>query len=243
MKRKSALRNQYGMAKWVKIILCLFATGLLIAVVSSILLIGFFRDMMDPKKTEEVANKIVTLVHPLPPPFEYGHGNISMFGYSGALISNTDSQALFILGQLPKKDADTGAQKFIDEVASESASNSAVGGSKAPTASAANSAAGGSKAPTGATGIKTTMKVETQGALDVGGTKLYYLMGKASSAKDLSSSTSTGQAQPTSVETFVGAADSKDSKEITIIIVQQAETGKHLSMDEVEAFTNCIKAF
>ena len=116
MNRKSNIRSQYGMAMWLKVILGIFGGCLLLAVAGSIFLFSFIKDMTDPKKTEDVSNKIVTMVSPLPPPFEYGRVNLSGFGFSMALINNTESQALFFLIKSPRKDANDSAQKVIEKV-------------------------------------------------------------------------------------------------------------------------------
>jgi hypothetical protein len=225
--RSSSLRNQHGLATWVKIILSIFALGLLVAIVGSICLVGFFKDMTDPKKTQEVANKIVTLAEPLPGPFEYGRMNISMFGYSGALINNSSTNALFFLIKSPRKDGEDNAQKTMDKVAKGEAGLPDTSG-----------ALPGSNTSAGAG--KSNMNVESQGVLDCGGTKLYYVMGK-SVAKRPSGDTANG-AKPAEVETFLGGADGKDPHYGIFIMGQQLDPNKHLTMDEVNAFLFNIKA-
>ena len=226
MKTKYSLRNQYGKAMWLKIILGLFAVGLVIAIVVSVVAFNFFKDAIDPKKTQQVANKIVTMVDPLPPPYEYGRMNVSMGGFSVALITNTDTKALFILMQSPRKDSATGAKKLIDQIA--------TGEATIP------DARGGGMSVSGAGAGKNTMQVENKGELDVGGTTVHYVLGKASSSRVHTAAA--GEAAVKSMDTFFGAADPKDDKITTVIIGQQEDPTKHLTMDEVKSFFATIKS-
>jgi hypothetical protein len=230
MKKNSYHRNQYGMATWLKIVLCVFAVGLLTAIVGSICMISFFKDMTDPIKTQAVANKIVTMVEPLPPPFEYGPVNISMFGYSGALINNTASKAVFFVIKTPKKAGDN-AKAIMDKVAKgEAGLPDGKGGMP-------GNAGGGSN---------NNMNVEDQGELDCGGTKLYYVFGKAVAKSPGGAvggpSGTEGGPKSVEVETFLGGADPpKDQNSETFVMGQQQDPNKHLSMDEIKNFLSVIK--
>ncbi|MBU6453616.1 MAG: hypothetical protein KGS72_17690 [Cyanobacteria bacterium REEB67] len=217
------LRNQHGLALWLKIVIGLFATGLVIAIAVGIIAFSFVKDAMDPQKTQAVANKIVTLADPLPAPFEYGRMNISLAGYSVALINNIDSKALYILMRIPQKDATTSAQKLIDAVAK---------GDSMPTAGAS---------PKGTSATK--MQVEKQGELDVADSKMYYVLGKAAkTATAAASGTATATSGP-AVETFFGAADPKNAPNTTtLIMVQQQDETKHLTLEEIQNFLKNIKS-
>jgi len=206
------------MATWVKIILGLFAVGLLLAVVGSVFLFTFVQNMTNPKKTQEIANTIVTLTEPLPPPFEYGRMNFSMLGWSGALIDSTDSQACFFLIKKPMKEGEDSAQKTIDKVAKGEAS--------LPDTSGSLPGSGASKAA-----AKSNMMVEANDVLDCGGTKLYYVKGKAVLRRTGAAAKSDTSAAPKEVETFLGGADPKGGQTAIFIMGQQPDSTKHLSME------------
>jgi|GEM_PF-625780 len=229
MKRKYGIRNQHGMALWLKIILGLFATGLLISVVIGIIAFTVFKDATDPKKTKETANKICTLTDPLAAPFEYGKFNVSMGGLSVALINNTASQALYILIKTPHKEGET-AQEAIDKVAK--------GESSLPSA---NGTVTSSEA-SGSASSKNRLKVESKGEIDVADSKMYYVSGKATSQKAAPKGSSVA-IEGVEVDTFFGAVDNKDGKTSTFLMVQETDPAKKLSIDEVKSFTSCIKSF
>jgi len=232
MNKNYRLRNQYGMALWVKIVLGLFAAGLLLAIVASIFVVGFFKDAMDPKKTQIVANQIVTLQDPLQDPFEYGRMNVSMGGYSVALINNTESKALFILMQFPKKESTGGAKQMIDQVAGGQSGLPDARGGQLPGDS---SASGGLK--------KNNMIVEKKDVLDVAGSKMYYVLGKAEvRQRHGAGAQAQPDAVPATVDTFFGAADSKNPNNTTFLMVQQEDPSKHLTVEQVQEFLGRIKS-
>jgi len=229
MKRKHGIRNQYGMALWLKILLGLFATGLLISVVIGIIAFTVVKDAMDPKKTKETANKICALSDPLPAPFEYGQMNLSMGGLSLALINNTASKALYILIKSPHKEGDN-AQKAIDKVAN--------GETSLPSANGTVTSSDAS----GSASSKNTIKVEDKGVLDVADNKMYYVKGKATSQKAAAASGASSTAGM-EMDTFFGAVDNKDGNTSTFLMVQETDPTKQLTLDEVKTFTGCIKSF
>jgi len=229
MKRKHGIRNQYGLALWVKILLGLFATGLLIAVAIGIIAFTVVKDAMDPKKTKETANKICALADPLPAPFEYGQMNLSMGGLSLALVNNTASKALYILIKSPHKEGED-AQKAIDKVANGETSLPSANGTVTSTEAS------------GSASSKNTIKVEDKGVLDVADSKMYYVKGKATSQKAATGATSASTG-PVQMDTFFGAVDNKDGKTSTFLMVQETDPAKQLTMDEVKTFTGCIKSF
>ncbi|MBS1993932.1 MAG: hypothetical protein JSS83_25650 [Cyanobacteria bacterium SZAS LIN-3] len=230
MLKKSALRNQHGMALWIKILLGLFATGLLIAIAIGIITFSVVKDAMDPKKTQETANKICTLVDPLPAPYEYGKMNVNMGGFMFALINNNSSKGLYFLIKSPRKAKDENAQTAIEKVAN--------GESALPSASGTVTSSGSS----GSASTKAKMTVEDKGVLDVAGEKMYYVKGKAASTK---TATSGDNASSSSAEldTFFGGVDSKDGTTATFLMIQEMDPSKHLTLDDVKNFTGCIKAF
>ena len=223
---RNQIRSQRGLALWIKIVLGIFAAGALIAIVATFMVVGLVKDAMDPKKTQSVANKIITLEDPLKGPYVYGRMNFSAMGFSMALLNNTESNALYILMQIPKKD-DSSAQKLIDSVAKGEALPSPGAGGAAP-------------APGSTT--KSTMNVEKQGVLDVGGKKMYYVLGKAAKSATTTATSKVEASTGATVETFFGAADPKTPGSVTVLMVQQQDESKHLTLDEVKTFLSNIKA-
>jgi preprotein translocase subunit YajC len=230
MLKKSALRNQYGMALWIKILLGLFATGLLIAIAIGIITFTVIKDAMDPKKTQETANKICTLVDPLPAPYAYGQMNVSMGGFMFALINNKSTNGLYFLIKSPRKAKDENAQSAIEKVAN--------GESALPSANGTVTSSGAS----GSASSKTKMTVEDKGTLDVAGEKMYYVKGKAASTKTASSSDGSSSSGA-DLDTFFGGVDGKDGTTATFLMIQETDPSKHLTLDDVKTFTGCIKAF
>jgi hypothetical protein len=229
----SQVRNQRGLALWIKIVLGIFVTGFIVACVCGLLVMNVIKDAMDPKKTEAVANQICTFEKPLPAPFEYGRFNLNVGGFVIALVNNTESNALYILMNVPKTEKATDAQSTIDQISK---------GESLPSVNGAGAASG----------VKSKMQVESKGTFDVAGKKLYYVLGKApksstgatgagSKAGDATKTAQAGDAGQT-VETFFGAADPQNPKTQTLIMVQQPEVEKHLSLDEIKAFLKTIKS-
>ncbi len=164
MRRQYAhMRNQKGLATWVKILIGVMVIGTISVVVIIGGLVYFagssMKSMMDPTKVKATANTIAKFDDPLPTGWKYTMG-LDLLGMSVAVLNNDSENLNLTFLKLPKGGKDISNEEILGEYAEKGVPN--ISGVDAAKTSA-------------------PLTVKERGKLTVGGEEMPFVSGESSS--------------------------------------------------------------
>ncbi len=153
------IRNQKGLATWVKILIAVMVIGT-ISIIGIITAGVFFfggamKDMMDPAKVKATVDAIAKFEDPLPQGWKFGMG-LNLFGTSVGVVTNEKEKLTITLLKLPRGGKEVTSEVIVGEYAEKGIPN--VSGMDADKTSA-------------------PLTVKDKGRLTVGGEEMTFVSG------------------------------------------------------------------
>lgn len=207
------VRNQKGLATWVKVLLGVVVVGFL-AIVGLVVAGGFFiaditKKSVDPQYIQQVSQSIAK-IDELPQGFKYQMA-FDALGASAVTIANPSEQLSIILMKLPPPPGKATAEEVVQEYAERGV----------PTVSMPQQTDGGATVTSG------PLDVKDKGKLAVADKEMAYVIGDARGKK---------------VQGMIGCLLLQDPPR-TIILVGQEQGGNPYDFDKTKELLSAIKSF
>jgi len=158
-KRYNRVRNQRGLATWVKVligVMIIGTIGFIVLIAGGVYFVGgAMKQMNDPAQVRSTVDSIAKFSDPLPTGWKFGIA-LNMFGTSIAVVNNDKESLMVTLLKLPRSDKDIDPTSVIESYAEKGVPS--VGGTEA-----------------GKTSAK--LNIQQRGELTVAGEKMSYVTG------------------------------------------------------------------